>query len=50
MSSRWLLALPGPYAGPRITVTLTYGADMALPVGDGLDRIGRGAVVDIRTL
>jgi len=43
-------ALPAPYRGPAIRVILDYGAAVALPVGEGLDRLGRGAVVDIRTL
>jgi hypothetical protein len=41
--------LPRPYAGPRVTVVLDYGKEVAPPANDGLN-VGHGAVLDLRTL
>jgi hypothetical protein len=43
-------AMLAPYSGPAIRVILDYGPAVGLPVGDRLDQIGRGAVLDLRTL
>jgi hypothetical protein len=41
--------VPGPYAGPAIRLILDYG-EVGLPTGDGLDRLGRSVVCDLRTV